>query len=382
MKKAKILAVFGTRPEIIKLFPVFRKIENYPREARLKICLTAQHREMLRPFLKSFGIRPDYDLGIMRKDQSPSQVASSVFAGLEPVLKKEKPDFVIIQGDTTTAAAAAVCAFYNKIKVAHVEAGLRTFDKWRPFPEEVNRVIAGSVADLHFAPTLRAKKNLLRAGVEKKRIFLTGNPVIDALRLIPDETPKASLRSLAEGARRTGRKIILVTAHRRENFGRPLENICRALHSLQKEFRSRVCVVFPVHLNPHVREVVYPLLSGIEAISLLPPLDYFSLVYLMRRAHLILTDSGGIQEEAPSFGKPVLVLREVTERPEAVEAGTVRLVGTNRERIFRETTRLLLDKRAYEKMARAVNPYGDGRAAERIVAVLLGKPWTPFRARH
>lgn len=382
MNKLKILAVFGTRPETIKLFPVFQEIENYPGEARLKICLTAQHREMLRPFLKSFEIRPDYDLDIMRKDQSPSRVASFVFAGLEPVLKKEKPDFVMIQGDTTTAAAAAVCAFYNKIKVAHVEAGLRTFDKWRPFPEEINRVIAGSVADLHFAPTLRAKKNLLRAGVKKHKIFLTGNPVIDALRLIPHETPKSSLRGLVERALRTGRKIILVTAHRRENFGKPLENICRALRSLQKQFRSQVCVIFPVHLNPHVREVVYPLLSGIEAISLLPPLDYFSLVYIMRRAYLVLTDSGGIQEEAPSFGKPVLVLREVTERPEAVEAGTVRLVGTDTERIVRETTRLLLDRRAYEKMARAVNPYGDGRAAERIVSVLLGKPWTPFHAKY
>lgn len=382
MNKEKILAVFGTRPEAIKLFPVFREIENYAKEARLKVCLTAQHREMLKPFLKSFRIRSDYDLDIMRKDQSPSQVASSVFAGLEPVLKKEKPDLVMIQGDTTTAAAAAICAFYNKIKVAHVEAGLRTFDKWRPFPEEINRVIAGSVADMHFAPTLKARKNLVRAGVGKSRIYLTGNPVIDALRLIPDETRNASLRGMVERAHQTGRKIILVTAHRRENFGKPLENICRALRSVEKEFRSRVCIIFPVHLNPHVREVVYPLLSGTEAISLLPPLDYFSLVYVMRRAHLVLTDSGGIQEEAPSFGKPVLVLREVTERPEAVEAGTVRLVGTDREQIVRETTRLLLDRRAYEKMARAVNPYGDGHAAERIVSVLLGKPWTPFRARY
>jgi len=382
LKKIKILAVFGTRPEIIKLFPVIQELKSHSKEASLTLCLTAQHREMMTPFLENFRIRPDYDLKVMLRNQSPSQVASLILARLEPVLLAERPDVVIVQGDTTTAAAAALCAFYSRVRVAHVEAGLRTFDPRRPFPEEINRTLVGAVADLHFAPTLRAKRNLLQAGVPKQRICLTGNPVIDALRLIPDRPFDKNGLSRAERPGAAGSKIILVTAHRRENFGRPLKNICRALRILQARFSDQARIIFPVHLNPHVREVVYPALSGLKGIALWPPLDYFSMVALMRRAYCVLTDSGGIQEEAPSFGKPVLVLREVTERPEAVEAGTARLVGTDTSRIVRETSRLLLDARAYNKMARAVNPYGDGHAARRIVAVLLGKPWKPFRARY
>ena len=381
MKKVKILAVFGTRPEIIKLFPVIRELKRHSREASLTLCLTAQHRELILPFLKNFDIQPDHDLKVMSRDQTSSCVASLVLARLEPVIRAERPDLVMVQGDTTTAASAALCAFYSRVRVAHVEAGLRTFDPGQPFPEEINRTLVGAVADLHFAPTLRAKRNLLEAGVPSRRVCLTGNPVIDALRLIPDRPLTGGPLGRALKQDGGGSKIILVTAHRRENLGRPLANICRALQILQERFAGQARFVFPVHLNPHVRETVYPALSGLKGITLLPPLDYFSLVALMRRSYCLLTDSGGLQEEAPSFGKPVLVLREVTERPEAVEAGAARLVGTDTGRIVRETSRLLLDAGAYRKMAKAVNPFGDGRAARRIAAVLLGKPWTPFRAR-
>jgi UDP-N-acetylglucosamine 2-epimerase (non-hydrolysing) len=393
----KVLTVFGTRPEAIKLAPVIRELQRRSADGRLRslVCVTAQHRQMLDQVLRLFDITPDYDLNIMEDNQSPTQVAAAVLARLEPILKKEQPDWVLVQGDTTTVAAASLAAFYAGIKVGHVEAGLRTHDKWRPFPEEINRRVAGVIADLHFAPTERARQNLLREGVPAERIIVTGNPVIDALYWVTEMPPDAEtvelLRRLGlpegmtadgrrptagsgwDGGRRSavGGRVILVTAHRRENFGAPLENICLALRDIAARYDGRVRIVYPVHLNPNVWEPVHRLLDGVPNITLTPPLDYLPLVHLMKRSYLVLTDSGGIQEEAPGLGVPVLVLREVTERPEAVEAGTVRVVGTDRERIVAEAVRLLEDADAYTQMAHAVNPYGDGHAAERIVDALI-----------
>ena len=324
---------------------------------------------MLDQVLHLFGIVPDYDLNVMEDNQSPTQVAAAVLARLEPILQAEQSDWVLVQGDTTTVAAAALAAFYAQVKVGHVEAGLRTHDKWQPFPEEINRRVAGVIADLHFAPTERARRNLLWEGVSPERIVVTGNPVIDALHWVaelqcdPNAGPLAGIP--------WDKRIILVTAHRRENFGKPLENICQALLEIAAQYQNDVHIVYPVHLNPNVQVLVYQLLDGVPNITLLPPLDYLPLVYLMKHCYLVLTDSGGIQEEAPGLGKPVLVLREVTERPEAVEAGTVRVVGTEAQRIVGESERLLNDGAEYERMARAVNPYGDGHASERIVTALL-----------
>lgn len=397
----KVLVVFGTRPEAIKLAPVIREMRRQSAVTDLRpvICITAQHRQMLDQVLRTFDIRPDYDLGIMEADQTPSQVASAVMARLEPILQKERPDWVLVQGDTTTVAAASLAAFYARVKVGHVEAGLRTYDKWRPFPEEINRRVVGVIADLHFAPTERARQNLLQEGVPERQIVVTGNPVIDALHWVAEQSPTSEVCELLQ---RVGIKwnpdgriqqkpkgnsisssypeplLILVTAHRRENFGRPLENICMALRDIAAYNKKRVHIIYPVHLNPNVQNTVYRLLDGIPNITLTPPMDYLSLMHLMKHSFLVLTDSGGVQEEAPGLGVPVLVLREVTERPEAVEAGTVRLVGTDRQRIVDETIRLLEDEVAYWQMARAVNPYGDGQASQRIVAVLLGKTVTPF----
>lgn len=394
----KVLVVFGTRPEAIKLAPVIRELRRRSADTGLQplVCVTAQHRQMLDQVLEIFGIRPDYDLNIMEDNQTPAQVASAVLAGLEPILRKEQPDWVIVQGDTTTVAAASLAAFYARVKVGHVEAGLRTYDKWQPFPEEINRRVAGVVADLHFAPTERARENLLREGVPGECIVVTGNPVIDALHWVAQLSPSPAACELLQRLgfdetvveRERGQLtrnpstplLILVTAHRRENFGRPLENICLALRDIAMRSDGHVKIVYPVHLNPNVWEPVHRLLEGVPDIILTPPLDYLSLVHLMKRSYLVLTDSGGIQEEAPGLGKPVLVLREVTERPEAVEAGTVRVVGTDRERIVAETFCLLEDKALYQKMAQAVNPYGDGQAARRIVAALLGEPIQPFRS--
>jgi len=394
----KVLVVFGTRPEAIKLAPVIRELWKYSDRTVCKICVTAQHRQMLDQVLGLFGITPDYDLNIMNENQSPTQVAAAVLARLEPILQKERPDWVLIQGDTTTVAAASLAAFYAKVKVGHVEAGLRTYNKWQPFPEEINRRVAGVIADLHFAPTERARQNLLREGVPAERILVTGNPVIDALRWvtalpsppevnellcrlgIPAEIGAQCDREMRENftSAFSPTRLILVTAHRRENFGWPLENICLALRAIAERYRRQVHIVYPVHLNPNVWGPVHQLLGDVPNITLVPPLDYLSLVHLMKRSYLVLTDSGGIQEEAPSLGKPVLVLREVTERPEGVEAGTVRVVGVERETIVQETVRLLEDSRAYQAMASAVNPYGDGHAAERIVAALLGERVAPF----
>jgi UDP-N-acetylglucosamine 2-epimerase (non-hydrolysing) len=367
----KVLSIFGTRPEAIKMAPVVKELERRSDEAISRVCVTAQHRGMLDQVLELFDIVPDYDLDLMQSNQTLSELTARVFTDLDPVIEKERPDWVLVQGDTTTVMAASLVAFYHRVKVGHVEAGLRTHDKWQPFPEEINRKVAGVVADAHFAPTQMAKENLLREGVDPATILVTGNPVIDALQAVADMPYDVESGPLAGIP--WEKRVILVTAHRRENLGRPLEDICMALREVAGRHSGGVHLVYPVHLNPNVQEPVYRLLGDVPNVTLLPPLDYLPMVQLMKRSYMVLTDSGGIQEEAPGLGKPVLVLRKKTERPEAVEAGTVRVVGTDRERIVNEAVRLLEDSGAYERMARAVNPYGDGHAAEWIVGTLLGE---------
>lgn len=364
-KRDTVLCVFGTRPEAIKMAPVVRALGTAP-GLRPAVCVTDQHEAMLDQVLELFGIRPDHRLGVMCAGQSPSEVAARVLERLPDVLAATRPAAVLVQGDTTTTFAAALAAFYARIPVGHVEAGLRTYRKDAPFPEELNRQMTTALADWHFAPTGWARDNLLQAGVPAARIAVTGNPVIDALRWIEHETATRDADLLPDV---DGRRLILVTAHRRESFGGPFVELCSALRDIVCRNRD-VELVYPVHLNPNVQEPVRRLLAGLERVRLLPPVDYLTLVGLLRRAYLVLTDSGGIQEEAPAFGKPVLVMRETTERPEGVEAGTARLVGTARERIVEEVERLLRDAAAYETMARAHNPYGDGQAAERITRVL------------
>jgi len=378
----KVLSVFGTRPEAVKMAPIVRLLKRTV-DVEARVCVTAQHRQMLDQVLNLFDINPDYDLNLMRDDQSLAELSAAIFTHLDLVLKEFKPDWVLVQGDTTTVAVTALLAYYNRIKVGHVEAGLRTHDKWQPFPEEINRRVAGVAADLHFAPTEWAKKNLLREGVDEKIIAVTGNTVIDALQYVAKQEEPEEVKSFleklgisnekreTENSSPITRRLLLVTAHRRENFGKPLENICRALKELAS--RGDVEIIYPVHLNPHVQEPANRILKDAAHITLLPPLDYLPLVHLMKHAKLILTDSGGIQEEAPAFGVPVLVLREVTERPEGVEAGALKLVGTKTSRIVQETKRLLEDESAYAAMAKASNPYGDGHAAERIVDSLLSQ---------
>ena len=364
----RVLSIFGTRPEAVKMAPVIRRLAITPEVATV-VCVTAQHRQMLDQVLDLFEIKPDYDLDIMKSDQSLSELAAALFSGLDPVLKSVQPDWVLVQGDTTTVAAAALIAYYHSVRVGHVEAGMRTGDKWQPFPEEINRCVAGVVADLHFAPTSQARDNLLHEGTPPDRILVTGNPVIDALQDIiarPYEVESGPLAGIP-----WDRRVILVTAHRRENFGQPLENIFSALLRIAKSYSERVHIVYPVHLNPNVYDPAQNMLGGVSNITLLEPLDYLHMVHLMSRSYLVLTDSGGIQEEAPAVGTPVLVLRRVTERREAIEAGTALLVGTDLERIVAETSRLLDDREHHAEMARAVNPFGDGQAAERIVEGLI-----------
>jgi UDP-N-acetylglucosamine 2-epimerase (non-hydrolysing) len=365
----KILSVFGTRPEAVKMAPVVQRLAQTP-GMDSHVCVTAQHRQMLDQVLNLFDIQPDYDLDLMRDDQSLAELSASIFTHLDPVLVEFEPDWVLVQGDTTTVAITSLLAYYRRIKVGHVEAGLRTHDKWQPFPEEINRRVAGVVADLHFAPTGQAQENLLREGIPAEAIAVTGNPVIDALQFVTEQPEPREIEELLEklGIDLPGKHLILVTAHRRENFGQPLEDICLALKELAG--RGDVEIVYPVHLNPNVQEPVKRILGDVPHVTLLPPLDYLPLVHLQKRAKIILTDSGGIQEEAPAFGVPVLVLREVTERPEGVAAGTLKLVGTEAGNIVREAKRLLDDPSAHAKMAKAVNPFGDGHAAERIIEAI------------
>jgi UDP-N-acetylglucosamine 2-epimerase (non-hydrolysing) len=369
----KILSVFGTRPEAVKMAPVVRKLAQTP-GIDSRVCVTAQHRQMLDQVLGLFDIQPDYDLDLMREDQSLAELSAAIFTHLDPVLTDFQPDWILAQGDTTTVAITSLLAYYRRIRFGHVEAGLRTGDKWQPFPEEINRRVAGVVADLHFAPTDWARQNLLREGVDDSIIKVTGNPVIDALSIVaaqpePQEVISILDRLELRTTKLTTTKLILVTAHRRENFGQPLADICEALKQLAA--RGDVEIVYPVHLNPNVQEPVYRLLDGVPHVTLLPPLDYLPLIHLMKHARLILTDSGGIQEEAPAFGVPALVLREVTERPEGVAAGVLKLVGTATSRIVHEANRLLDDPSAHADMALASNPYGDGNAAGRIIEALL-----------
>jgi UDP-N-acetylglucosamine 2-epimerase (non-hydrolysing) len=372
----KVLTVFGTRPEAIKMAPVVKALEKHPREIQSVVCTTAQHREMLDQVLNVFDIHPDYDLDIMLPDQTLSQLTANILTHLDQIVALEQPDWVLAQGDTTTVMVAGLVAYYHRVLVGHVEAGLRTGDKFQPFPEEINRRMVDIVSDLHFAPTVASRQNLLREGVSESSILVTGNTVIDALQSV---VARARRRVQEDWEPRLdGQRLLLVTAHRRENFGLPLQEICQALSQIAREYARDVHILYPVHLNPNVSGPVHAALGGIPNITLTRPLDYEVFVGLMDRAHLVLTDSGGLQEEAPGLGKPVLVLREVTERPEAVEAGTVKVVGTSCQRIVKETADLLDNGEAYEKMAQAVNPYGDGRASQRIVAALRGATVEPF----
>jgi UDP-N-acetylglucosamine 2-epimerase (non-hydrolysing) len=377
----RVLSIFGTRPEAVKMAPVVQALARTP-QVSSQVCVTAQHRQMLDQVLGLFDIHPDYDLDLMQPDQNLPSLTAAILTHLDPVLAEMKPDWVLVQGDTTTVLAASLVAFYRHIHIGHVEAGLRTNDKWQPFPEEINRRLASVVTDLHFAPTEWARQNLLRENIPQTQIVVTGNPVIDALQQVAGmPTPQFVLDLLMElglpvhdpsgGSFTSTPHLILVTAHRRENFGKPLEDICAALTELVKIYQGNLRIIYPVHLNPNVHGPVHRLLGGIPNITLLEPLDYLPMVHLMRAASLVLTDSGGLQEEAPAFGKPVLVMRQVTERPEGVQAGTVRLVGTDRNTIVTQVCRLLDDPATYSAMAQSINPYGDGHAAGRIVNAIL-----------
>ena len=371
----RISVIFGTRPEAIKLAPVILALRKDPR-FECHVCVTAQHRELLDQVLEVFEIAPDVDLALMRPDQTLAGLTSRAIAAVDSYLDAHKPDLVLVQGDTTTVFCAALAAFYRRIPVGHVEAGLRTWDKFSPYPEEINRTLTTRLTDLHFAPTEWAKENLLREGIAPERVFVTGNTVIDALFLAihkvrqnPPTVPGVP-RELMNG--QSQRPLVLVTGHRRENFGRGFESICRAIDTLARRFRD-VAFVYPVHLNPNVREPVFRLLGGLANVHLIEPLGYLPFVALMNRSTLILTDSGGVQEEAPSLGKPVLVMRDTTERPEAVKAGTVRLVGTDYDKITNQVALLLSGSAEYQAMARAHNPYGDGKACSRIIKVLADR---------
>ncbi|WP_043003764.1 non-hydrolyzing UDP-N-acetylglucosamine 2-epimerase [Comamonas testosteroni] len=369
----KILTVFGTRPEAIKMAPVVKALTANP-ALDAKVCVTAQHRQMLDQVLEIFDIRPDFDLNLMKPGQDLSDITSNVLLGMREVYKQWQPDIILVHGDTTTTMAASLSAYYAKIKVGHVEAGLRTQNKYAPWPEEMNRCLTGAIADIHFAPTPKAQANLLAEGVAPHTIHVTGNTVIDALLDVVQRvrTDTALQQRFAEqfGFIDPAKRLILVTGHRRENFGQGFENICHALALLAQ--RSDVQIVYPVHLNPQVQEPVRRILGNVPNVVLIEPQDYLPFVYLMDRCTLLITDSGGVQEEAPSLGKPVLVMRDTTERPEAVDAGTVKLVGTNTETIVQQATELLESSVAYQTMARAHNPYGDGQAATRIAKLLQG----------
>jgi len=369
MPPLKILSIFGTRPEAVKMAPVVRQLARTP-GIESQVCVTAQHREMLDQVLNLFDITPDVDLDLMRPGQSLAELTARVFTHLDPVLRDIHPDWVLVQGDTTTVMAAALLAFYNQIKVGHVEAGLRTGDKHQPFPEEINRRVAGVVADLHFAPTDWSRQNLLKENVSAGQIVVTGNTAIDALHWVvqqPFDFRTLNIPTL----KRSDVRTVLVTAHRRENFGQPLEDICLALKALADHYAGEVHFVYPVHLNPNVQGPVVRLLGNHPYISLLPPLDYLPMMNVMKRASIVLTDSGGLQEEAPGLGIPTLVLRNTTERPEGIAAGTLKLVGTDPDAIILAARRLLDDPTAHAAMSGAKNPYGDGHAAERIVQAIL-----------
>jgi len=380
MDPLKVMLVFGTRPEAIKMAPLVKEFHRHP-EIEPIVCVTGQHREMLDQVLAAFRIRPAFDLAIMEKSQTLYTVTSKVLLGLEDVFARKKPDIVLVHGDTTTTFASALASFYSGVRVGHVEAGLRSFDKFSPFPEEMNRVLTGRLADIHFAPTESNRRNLAREGVTE-HVYVTGNTVIDALKTTvrPDYVFEEPILNELDYA---ARKVVLLTAHRRENYGEPMENIMSAVAELARERRD-VCFVYPVHLSPYVRETVQKHLAGLDNVRLIEPLGVFDMHNLMDRVYMVMTDSGGLQEEAPALGKPVLVLRRETERPEAVEAGTVEIVGTEQESILNAARALLDDEAHYLRMKRAVNPYGDGSACLRITEDLLyyfgrrAEPAAPF----
>lgn len=365
MRKIKVLTVFGTRPEAIKMAPLVLELKKNKDIFESIVCITAQHREMLDQVLHLFNIIPDYDLNIMKPNQNLWSLTSDVIMKMKDVYEEVKPDIVLVHGDTTTSMAAALSAYYAKIKVGHVEAGLRTFNKYYPFPEEINRIFVDSLCEYHFAPTDESVDNLIKSSISDKHIYKTGNTVIDALLYtVNNNLSDLSFLNLDQNL-----KTILLTSHRRENFGKPLENICNAILRLVENNKD-IQVVYPVHLNPNVRETVYSKLEGKDRIKLIDPLDYAPFASLMKQSYLILTDSGGVQEEAPSLGKPVFVLRDTTERPEAVKYGTVKLVGTDEEKIVKEVQILLEDETEYKKMSESINPYGDGLSSKRIVEIL------------
>ena len=372
----KILLVFGTRPEAIKMAPLVKALQKDTEHFETRVCVTAQHRQMLDQVLEVFGITPEYDLNIMAPNQDLYDITAKVLMGLREVLKDYRPDTVLVHGDTTTSMAASLAAFYMQIPVGHVEAGLRTYNMLSPWPEEMNRQVTDRICTYYFAPTEQSKKNLLRENIDEKKIFVTGNNVIAALLMAVDKissTPgmeaKMAVEFQEKGYTVGGREYILVTGHRRENFGDGFLHICKAIKELAM-LHPEMDIVYPVHLNPNVQKPVYELLSGVDNVYLTSPLDYLPFICAMQHSALLLTDSGGVQEEAPSLGKPVLVMRDTTERPEAVQAGTVKLVGTNADDIVNNVTALLKDKELYRRMSETHNPYGDGRACERIIAAL------------
>ena len=371
MKKLKLMTVFGTRPEAIKMCPLVLEMGKYPDYIEPIVAVTAQHREMLDQVLELFNVKPDYDLNIMASGQTLYDITTKALDGLKEVIEEAKPDMVLVHGDTTTTFAGALAAFYAQVPVGHVEAGLRTGNKYSPYPEEMNRKLTGSIADMHFAPTSTSKANLLKENVNPETILVTGNTVIDAL----ETTVKADYEFADAEFNKIfarGNRLILMTTHRRENLGEPMRNVYKALRKVL-ETHSDVEAIFPVHKNPKVREIVQEELGGLDRVHLIEPMDYEPFANLMGKVDIVLTDSGGIQEEAPALGKPVLVLRDTTERPEAVEAGTVKLIGTEYEDVLRETNLLLDDAEHYKKMAEATNPYGDGKACERIIRAILQK---------
>ena len=361
----KVVSIFGTRPEAIKMAPLVKELEKR-KEIESIVCVTAQHREMLDQVLNTFDIKPDYDLNIMKQGQSLADVTTRALVGLEEVIKEVKPDIVLVHGDTTTTFAGALAAFYNQVAIGHVEAGLRTYDKYSPYPEEMNRQMVDRLSDMYFAPTEISKDNLLKENIDESKIYITGNTAIDAMSTTVDENythPELDWIN-------AGERMILLTAHRRENLGEPMRHIFRAIKRVVDEF-SDVKVIYPIHMNPRVREVANEVFGDADRVKLIEPLEVFDFHNFQNKSYIILTDSGGIQEEAPSLGKPVLVLRDTTERPEGIKAGTLKLVGTDEDVIYEETKKLLLDKNEYEKMSKASNPYGDGHASERIVDAII-----------
>lgn len=361
MEKIKVISIFGTRPEAIKMAPVVKELEKRE-EIESIICVTAQHRQMLDQVLETFDIKPDYDLDIMKKEQTLTEITSRGIVGLDSIIKKEKPDIVLVHGDTTTTFIGALASFYNKVAIGHVEAGLRTNDKYSPFPEELNRKMVDCMADMYFAPTNLSRKNLLAENIEDSKIYITGNTAIDAMATtVKEEYTHPELDWINKDER-----LILVTAHRRENLGEPMKHIFKAIRRIVDEFKD-VKVLYPIHMNPKIREIAHEIFDGSDRIKLIEPLEVFDFHNFINKSYMIMSDSGGVQEEAPSLGKPVLVLRDTTERPEGIEAGTLKLVGTSEENIYNEAKTLLTEKTVYDRMSKASNPYGDGHASERIV---------------